>query len=100
MPAGRHFRCGAAASLPPPVLAGTTAVFYAVVNWLKVPAYWALVQFSRTNLSTAAALLPVAIASTYADVWLVRRIDAARFYTAIYLLMVLTGVRLVWDGVG
>lgn len=84
--------------LPPPMLAGTTAVFFAVVNWLKVPAYWALGQFTATNLRTAAVLMPVAIASTFAGVWLVRRIEAARFYTLIYVLMIVTGAKLVWDG--
>ena len=80
------------------VLVGTTAVFFAAVNWIKVPAFWALGQFTRPNLTTAAALMPVAIVSTFAGVWLVRRIDAARFYTAIYVLMILTGAKLVWDG--
>lgn len=84
--------------LPPPVLAGTTAVFFAAVNWIKVPAYWALGQFTATNLLTAGALMPVAIASTFAGVWLVRRIDASRFYTAVYVLMILTGLKLIWDG--
>lgn len=84
--------------LPPPVLAGTTAVFFAAVNWIKVPAYWALGQFTATNLTTAAALMPVAIASTFAGVWVVRRIDAARFYTAVYVLMIVTGAKLMWDG--
>lgn len=80
------------------VLVGTTAIFFAVVNWVKVPAYWALDQFSAENLTTAAALLPVAIASTLAGVWLVRRVSPDRFYTAIYVLMILVGARLLWDG--
>lgn len=86
--------------LPPPVLAGTTAIFFAIVNWLKVPAYWALGQFSAANLLTAAALMPVALVSTAGGVWLVRRVDAARFYTLIYALMIVTGVKLMWDGIG
>ena len=85
--------------LPRDVLVGTTAIFFAATNWLKVPAYWALGQFSRENLLAAATLLPVAIASTFAGVWLVRRVSPARFYTAIYALMVLVGVKLVWDAV-
>ena len=85
--------------LPRDVLVGTTAIFFATTNWLKVPAYWALGQFSRANLLAAATLLPVAIASTFAGVWLVRRVSPARFYTAIYALMVLVGVKLVWDAV-
>jgi len=78
-------------------LVGTTAIFFAATNWLKVPAYWKLGQFSHANLIAAAALVPVAILSTLAGVWLVRRVSPARFYTAIYVLMVLVGAKLVWD---
>ena len=66
---------------------------------MKVPAYVALGQFTRANLATAALLLPVAIASTLAGVWLVRRVSPARFYTAIYWLMIAVGAKLVWDAV-
>jgi uncharacterized membrane protein YfcA len=84
-------------ALAPASLVGTTAIYFAVINWIKVPAYWALGQFTAQNLMTAAALLPVAIASTFAGVWLVRRIDAARFYTLIYVLMILVGGQLLWE---
>ncbi|TKD52885.1 sulfite exporter TauE/SafE family protein [Sphingomonas baiyangensis] len=84
--------------LPRDVLVGTTAIFFAIVNWAKLPAYWALGQFTRENLATAAALMPVAIASTVAGVWLVRRVAPERFYAAIYVLMVLVGAKLLWDG--
>lgn len=82
--------------LPRDVLVGTTAVYFAAVNWIKVPAYLALGQFTRTNLLTSAALLPVAIASTFAGVWLVRRVAPDRFYAAIYWLMIAVGGVLVW----
>jgi len=85
--------------LPPQVFVGTNAVFFAVINWLKVPAYIALGQFTRENLIAAAALIPVAILSTVAGVWLVRRFDADRFYTLICLLMIGVGVELVWKGI-
>lgn len=81
------------------VLVGTTAIFFAVVNWVKVPAYLALGQFTRANLTVAALLLPVAIASTLAGVWLVRRVSPARFYRAIYWLMIAVGAKLVVDAV-
>jgi hypothetical protein len=84
-------------NLPPALLVGTTAVYFAAVNWIKVPAYLALGQFTRENLLTAAALLPVAVASTMAGVWLVRRISPERFYTAIYWLMIGVGLALVWE---
>lgn len=83
--------------LPPASLVGTTAIYFATLNWIKVPAYAALGQFTAENLATAAVLLPVAVAATFAGVWLVRRIDAGRFYTAIYVLMILVGAQLLWQ---
>lgn len=77
------------------VLIGTSAVYFAALNWIKVPAFAALGQFSATNMLTAAALLPVAVASTFAGVWLARRIDGERFYKIIYCLMILVGVILL-----
>lgn len=87
-------------NLSPASLVGTTAIFFAVVNWVKVPAYVALGQFSRENLATSAVLAPVAIASTFAGVWLVRRVKAERFYTIIYVLMILVGAQLLWEAWG
>ena len=80
-------------------LVGTTAVYFAALNWIKVPAYAALGQFSRDNVLTSAALMPVAIISTFAGVWLVRRVSADRFYTAIHWLMVLVGTALIWEAI-
>lgn len=87
-------------NLSPASLVGTTAIFFAVVNWVKVPAYVALGQFTRENLATSAVLAPVAIASTLAGVWLVRRVKAERFYTIIYVLMILVGAQLLWEAWG
>ena len=85
--------------LPRDVLVGTGAIYFAALNWVKVPAYVALGQFSRANLIASATLLPVAILSTLAGVWLVRRVSAERFYDAIHGLMVLLGVTLVWRAI-
>jgi uncharacterized protein len=85
--------------LPRDVFVGTGAVFFALVNWLKVPPYIALGQFSPENLGTAVALFPVAVASTWLGVLLVRRVSAEQFYTFVYSLLVLVGLKLVWDGV-
>jgi len=84
--------------LPPRLFAGTAAVFFAIVNLLKVGPYFALGQFSRDNLSASASLLPVAVAATFAGVWLVRRVSAARFYVAILTLTFIVGLKLIWDG--
>ncbi|HTU09914.1 MAG TPA: sulfite exporter TauE/SafE family protein [Allosphingosinicella sp.] len=82
------------------VFIGTTAIFFAALNWIKVPAYVALGQFTGENLLTTAALLPLAILSSLAGVWLVRKVPVERFYTIVYVLMVVTGGKLLWDGLG
>ena len=81
------------------MLVGTTAFAFAAMNWMKVPAYAALGQFTADNLTATALLAPVAIVSTFAGVALVRRVEAARFYTLIYVLMILLGLKLVADAV-
>lgn len=85
--------------LPRDVFIGTGAVFFALNNWIKVPPYIALGQFTSENLATAGALFPLAVASTWAGVLLVRRVSGARFYTLVYFLLVLVGAKLVFDGV-
>ena len=37
--------------------------------------------------------------STIAGVYLIRKISAERFYILVYTLMILVGVKLLWDGV-
>jgi uncharacterized protein len=85
--------------LPHPVFVGTSSVTFAAVNWMKVPSYLALGTLDRETLIAAGLLLPLAIVSTLIAVRVVRRLDAARFYTIVYWLMVALGAKLIWDGV-
>ena len=85
--------------LKPPVFAGTATMFFAAVNLLKVPPYFLLGQFNRDNLFVSAGLIPVAILSTFAGVWLTRRVSADRFYAVILPLTFLIGVKLTYDAV-
>ena len=84
--------------LPPAVFVGTGAIFFAAMNLVKLVPYIALGQLSAQNLAASAALLPVAVAATFAGVWLVRRVPAERFYGIIYWLLLLVGLKLVLDG--
>ena len=85
--------------LPPTTFIGTAALYFAILNWVKVPAYAALGQFTPENLLAALTLMPVAIASTIAGVVLVKRVPAEGFYTIIYLLMIGVGIQLIWKAV-
>ena len=86
--------------LPRDVFVGTSALFFALINWIKVPAYVALGQFTTTNALASAVLLPAAVLASLAGVKLVRRIDAAPFYTIVYWLMIIAGGKLLLDGLG
>ncbi|HYG47512.1 MAG TPA: sulfite exporter TauE/SafE family protein [Allosphingosinicella sp.] len=82
------------------VFVGTSAIFFAIVNWIKVPAYAALGQFTAANAIATAVLLPVAVLASLAGVRLVRRVSMERFYTIIYALMIVAGAKLLLDGLG
>ncbi|MCW2394940.1 MULTISPECIES: sulfite exporter TauE/SafE family protein [unclassified Sphingobium] len=83
--------------LPRDTLVGTTAIAFAVMNWIKVPAYTALGQFTRANLLATGVLIPLALISTMLGVKLVRKVDPERFYVLIYVLMILLGMKLLAD---
>ena len=82
------------------VFVGTSALFFAIVNWIKVPAYAALGQFTAANAMATAVLLPVAVLASLAGVRLVRKVSMERFYTIVYVLMIVAGGKLLFDGLG
>ena len=83
----------------PPVLAATSAVYFAVINLVKVIPYAALGQFPAENLITALVLTPLAPLSIWAGVWIVRRLPVAPFYTFMYACVLLVGLKMVHDGI-
>jgi uncharacterized membrane protein YfcA len=86
--------------LPRDAFVGTSAIFFAVLNWIKVPAYAALGQFGRDNLMTSLVLLPLAVVASFAGVKLVRHVPVERFSMLVYLLMIAAGLKLLLDGLG
>jgi uncharacterized membrane protein YfcA len=84
-------------NLKPRVFAGTATMFFAAVNLIKLPPYLILGQLSRQNLAVSALLIPVAVLSTFAGVWLVRRVAADKFYAIILVITFLIGVKLTYD---
>jgi hypothetical protein len=86
--------------LPRDVFVGTGAIFFAILNWIKVPAYLALGQFTAANLAATALLLPIAILASLAGIRLVRKVPMERFYVIIYALMIVAGTKLLLDGIG
>lgn len=84
----------------PAVLMGTVSLLFAALNWSKVLPYWWLGLFSVQNLMTSAALAPVGLAGIWLGVWLHKRLDAALFYRLMYAFLFVTGLKLLYDGLG
>ncbi len=82
----------------PRVYAGTSTIFFAVLNYIKFPAYIYIGQITAENLLTSAMLTPLAIVSIACGVWLVRRVSADSFYRIVYALTFAVGLKLLWDG--
>lgn len=84
--------------LPKLVLVGTTTIFFAAVNAMKIVPYAMLGQFSAKNLSSALVLLPIAVLANFAGIWLVRTMSAELFYRIMYILLLVLGSVLLWQG--
>jgi uncharacterized membrane protein YfcA len=84
--------------LPPLVFTATMAAFFFMVNLSKwVPYAW-LGLLDMRNLATSLALMPLAPVGVWIGVRLAHRIQPTLFYRLIYLGMLLTGLKLAWDG--
>ena len=86
--------------LPKLVFVGTTTIFFAIVNVLKIGPYFLLGQFNAGNLATSLALLPAAIAANFAGMWLVRILPTNIFYNIAYVLLLLISLMLLWQARG
>jgi len=85
--------------LKPVVFAGTTAVFFATVNYAKLVPFYFLGQLSVANLELAAALVPVGLFGMAAGVWLVKRVSPSVFYQITYVLIFALALDLIYEGV-
>jgi uncharacterized protein len=84
--------------LPKLVLVGTTTIFFAVVNALKIVPYFALGQFHAGNFATSLALLPMAIIANFMGIWLVKHTPTNLFYNIAYALLLVISLVLLWQG--
>ena len=84
--------------LKPVMFTATMAYFFFVVNLSKwIPYAWLGLLDFRT-LATSLVLMPIAPLGVWIGIRIARRIDATWFYRFVYLGMLLTGLKLVYDG--
>ena len=74
---------------------GTVAILFAASNVIKIPGFATLGFLTRDNLLVGLALVPIAVASNYAGIWLVRRTSNEMFFRIAYVLMFFIAVELM-----
>lgn len=84
--------------MSPLAFTATLSVFFAVLNLSKWAPYAWLGLLDARNMATSLALLPLAPVGVLVGVRIAHRIDPVLFYRLVYLGMLLTGCKLVWDG--
>lgn len=78
---------------------GTSVLFFAATNFMKAPAFLALGQLSSSQLRTTMLFFPLAMASSWLGVRLVRTIDVRKFNVVITLILLGVSVALVSQGI-
>ena len=81
------------------VYQATTVIFFTTVNYVKLVPYAWLGQFDGTNLMTSLVLLPLALGGMWLGIWLHHRVPDELFYRIAYSLLLITGIKLLYDGV-
>lgn len=85
--------------LPKLIFAGTAVMYFAATNVAKILPYLALGQFSVDTLATSALLFPLAIATNFLGLWLVRVTPQQAFYKIVYAITFLISLELIRSGV-
>ena len=83
--------------LKPVLFTGTMAFFFFFINLAKWLPYAWLGLLDTRNLLTSLALLPFAPIGVWVGVRIAHRIQPLLFYRLVYVGMLLTGIKLVWD---
>ena len=81
------------------IYVGTTVMFFAFANSLKIVPYFALGQFTSSGFATSVVLFPLAIASNFLGIWLVRVTPEDLFYRITNVIVFLIGCELTRQGI-
>lgn len=76
----------------------TTVIYFAVINAVKLPPYIALGLFSRESLTLSLLLAPLVPVGVWLGLHALKRIPERPFFIAATVLLGLSGLKLLWDG--
>ncbi|MDF2365758.1 sulfite exporter TauE/SafE family protein [Sneathiella sp.] len=77
---------------------GTSVWFFFAINYVKLIPYGLLGQFSIENIGTSLVLLPLAPLGIWMGVKAHKMVSEVLFYRIAYVLVLLIGGKLLWDG--
>ena len=80
------------------LLMGTMAIFFAVVNVIKLIPYSLQGSFDHTNLLTAAVLMPLAPVGVRLGFYLLHKVSEKTIYRICYFFLFIVGIKLLFDG--
>ena len=83
--------------LPKLVFAGTSTLFFAVINMAKLVPYEFIRPYDVSSLRQAAWLVPFALLGTVMGAWLTRRLADAWFYRLVQIGLFFISIKLVWS---
>lgn len=84
--------------LKPVVFAATLSYFFFVINLSKWIPYAYLGLLEWRHFWTSVLLMPIAVVGVWLGQRMARRISPTLFYRLVYMGMLVSGVKLLWDG--
>ena len=82
------------------IYAGTSVIFFAAVNFIKIIPYAMLGMLAPANLTTSLVLLPLAPIGVFLGIWTNRKLSNEMFYNVVYGIIFLVGLMLFWQAFG
>jgi uncharacterized membrane protein YfcA len=86
--------------LPKAVFAGTSTLFFAVINLAKLGPYHQLQPYGTTELTGALVLIPFALVGTVVGAYLTRKIADDWFFKWVQLGLLAISIQLIVDVIG
>ena len=80
------------------IFVGTMVVLFTTLNFVKLIPYAILGQINLSNMSTSLVLAPLAPLGVWLGLRLHRVVNEAWFYPVCYVLLLITGLKLLYDG--
>ena len=78
--------------------AGTSTILFAVINWMKVPPYFALGLMESVDFRTISVLAPVAIFGAWAGYRIIRLVPERIFFLMIEIALFVISINLIRVG--